>query len=509
MYRIDIKELREPIPMTPPPTPQLPGYVSGMRTPDYDYLPNLSQSRLNQRDATAADISRGSILNIRYIQRAKSPNPGGIPEEGFSPTLTNGDPQPRLAGSRLNDRYNNEEVKLSHTKLNDRYSQSNGHPPGGSRFSNGDTNESTVLSDSHMNQRYSKTGKGPAAAGVHQRAGGRAARDQILRQQSSVDEFDRHSMGSANTGANISDMDRWLDGVFDPILDQNVNALSNSHSVERVLKGGGKGIPGIPQVRNRPQNTGALSLLSHSAFTPCTPSYLSNIEASTKDKGGATENIGGTIEDIVCATEEKSGSMKDIGGATEDIGGATEDKGGATEDKGGTTEDIDGATDDIGGTMEDEGGATYSIIGGTTVDGSPSFQQWAAGLLDDTVVDDSSSTLLSAHQLNKRLKGGGRGPVDASSLHTCHSCGKSSPKEVIKCLACGSPNMSRDAGQGVVLNMEAWLNNIFDVELEEEVTNVGNSSLIETERHRIRQRVCNKTDHLKKRNQLFPQNKNK
>ena len=477
--------------MTPPPTPQLPGYVSGMRTPDYDYLPNLSQSRLNQRDATAADISRGSILNIRYIQRAKSPTPGGIPEEGFSPTLTNGDPQPRLAGTRLNDRYNNEEVRLSHTKLNDRYSQSNGHPPGGSRLSNGDTNESTVLSDSHMNQRYSKTGKGPAAAGVHQRAGGRAARDQILRQQSSVDEFDRHSMGSANTGANISDMDRWLDGVFDPILDQNVNALSNSHSVERVLKGGGKGIPGITQVRDSSQNPSAHSLLSHSAFTPCTPFDFSINKVSIKDKGGATEDIGGVMKDIGGATEDIYGTIKDIGGATEDIGGTMEDKGGATEDK--------------GDTMEDEGGATYSIIGGATVDGSPSFQQWAEGLLDGTVVDDSNSTLLSARQLNKRLKGGGRGPVDASSLHTCHSCGKSSPKEVIKCLACGSPNMSRDAGQGVVLNMEAWLNNIFDVELEEEVTNVGNSSLIETER----QRVCNKTDHLKKQNQLFPQNKNK
>ena len=38
-----------------------------------------------------------------------------------------------------------------------------------------------------------------------------------------------------------SDMDRWLDKVFDPVLDSGVDALGDSRSVERRLRGGGAG----------------------------------------------------------------------------------------------------------------------------------------------------------------------------------------------------------------------------------------------------------------------------
>ena len=43
-------------------------------------------------------------------------------------------------------------------------------------------------------------------------------------------------------------MDQWLDNVFDPILDGDLDELSDGRSLENRMRGGGEGVPGVTQV---------------------------------------------------------------------------------------------------------------------------------------------------------------------------------------------------------------------------------------------------------------------
>ena len=43
-------------------------------------------------------------------------------------------------------------------------------------------------------------------------------------------------------------MDQWLDNVFDPILDGDLDELSDGRSLENRMRGGGEGVPGLSQV---------------------------------------------------------------------------------------------------------------------------------------------------------------------------------------------------------------------------------------------------------------------
>ncbi len=84
---------------------------------------------------------------------------------------------------------------------------------------------------------------------------GFATRDQILRKQRSVDgrpfsssRSDTSEGAFSNRSSGPTDMDRWLDNVFDPILDGDLDELSDGRSLENRMRGGGEGVPGVAQV---------------------------------------------------------------------------------------------------------------------------------------------------------------------------------------------------------------------------------------------------------------------
>ncbi len=85
--------------------------------------------------------------------------------------------------------------------------------------------------------------------------GGHASRDHILRKQRSAagggafpSNHSDTSEGARSSGP--TDMDQWLDNVFDPILDAggDVDELSDGRSLENRMRGGGDGVPGAASV---------------------------------------------------------------------------------------------------------------------------------------------------------------------------------------------------------------------------------------------------------------------
>ena len=158
-----------------------------------------------------------------------------------------------LSPSKLNDRYGetaspeppkSAEPQLGPSKLNERYNRSpvaNGHIPNGG-IPNGNTSP-LELSANKINQRYMRNQ--PTSPPLY--ASRIAAKDQIIRRQRSEsgrfagDRSDRMS----NKSSNPTDMDQWLDRVFDPILHTNIDEISDARTLESRLKGGGKGITGL------------------------------------------------------------------------------------------------------------------------------------------------------------------------------------------------------------------------------------------------------------------------
>ena len=64
------------------------------------------------------------------------------------------------------------------------------------------------------------------------------------------DRAERMSLKSSNP----TDMDQWLDQVFDPILDgtgDDLSAGTDARTVQSRLKGGGRGVPGMTTTQVR------------------------------------------------------------------------------------------------------------------------------------------------------------------------------------------------------------------------------------------------------------------
>ena len=82
-------------------------------------------------------------------------------------------------------------------------------------------------------------GKGPVA--------GQGTRDQIARKQRAFSS-NRSDTSEGARSSGPTDMDQWLDNVFDPILDGDLDELSDGRSLENRIRGGGGGVPGVSQV---------------------------------------------------------------------------------------------------------------------------------------------------------------------------------------------------------------------------------------------------------------------
>ena len=282
-------ELNEAIPVSPPTAPRPENFFSVYSPPQENgtdsvygdiYDTTLSPSNLNRRQVMGSELAAGSALNRRYMKNAAPsvpthqqngalPRPqGGAVENGHrlvphdvpihvdiphSPPMTSPPtssphqqpPHPALlAESRMNQRYQNPsqitggEQNLAQSKLNSRYTskapvKANGHVANGN-IPNGQASPSNRqgLSDNRLNKRYNR----PAVTG-------HSSKDQILRKQRQSEFGDGISHHSGQTGP--SDMDRWLDNVFDPVLVENLDDLSDTRSLHKHIKGGGQTVSGI------------------------------------------------------------------------------------------------------------------------------------------------------------------------------------------------------------------------------------------------------------------------
>lgn len=195
-----VDELSEPIPVSPRQAPPAESF--------FKYSPRNDSTHPHREEAAAhpnrtkedmqnPSLSESSILNIRYIKRQPPTSPGASPHG-------NGGPSPGRPVS------SGEDIPLSGSKMNKRYAQ--GAP-------NGPTAHNGEISNGMGGQHYEKNPQSGQPRGRKHRPG---------------EHDDSRSHASAS-----SDMDKWVDGLFDPVLDHDVNDLQDGRALQRRLKGGG------------------------------------------------------------------------------------------------------------------------------------------------------------------------------------------------------------------------------------------------------------------------------
>ncbi|XP_062594386.1 unconventional myosin-XV-like isoform X8 [Saccostrea cucullata] len=206
-------------------------------------------SVLNQRPTELMmDGLSGSKLNMRYNKR-KAPSPPTTNGHGVSNGIPNGHITPivediEVVGldpkSKLNTRYVNgvhsngagtprsvtDEDLSPHSKLNTRYVKSG-----------------VIIKE---RERIRRHGPGIGVSRKHNQ-------DRYLEGVSAASDI------SAATGQ--SDWSHWVEDVFNNALNEHVDTLSDAHTLENRLKGGGKGVPG-PGVQPAPVPPATLPLLN-------------------------------------------------------------------------------------------------------------------------------------------------------------------------------------------------------------------------------------------------------
>ncbi|XP_078318920.1 unconventional myosin-XV-like isoform X3 [Crassostrea virginica] len=205
-------------------------------------------SVLNQRPTELMmDGLSGSKLNMRYNKR-KAPSPpvvngngvvsNGIPNGHITPIVENMEEFGLDPRSKLNTRYVNgvhsngvgtprsDEDLSPHSKLNSRYVKSG-----------------VIIKE---RERIRRHGPGMGMSRKHNQ-------DRYLEGISAASDI------SAATGQ--SDWSHWVEDVFNNALNEHVDTLSDAHTLENRLKGGGKGVPG-PGIQPAPVPPANLPLLN-------------------------------------------------------------------------------------------------------------------------------------------------------------------------------------------------------------------------------------------------------
>ncbi|CAH1793641.1 unnamed protein product [Owenia fusiformis] len=233
---LGIKELDRPIPV---PLPEAPSLDRGPSDEDNEFNVAIRNRHLRASEKERPTPKKAPPPPAPLSVPPALPPPRESPplpkKEEFFANGTGDD----LGPSRMNDRYRAEkDIALARNKLNQRYNEleeTDGKPAKGglnSRYTDkkGKVNDPD-LSKNKLNERYNAKTNGHVPNGN--------VKSQMNRDRT-------FSLGSEGATSAPRDMDVWLDRVFDPVLDdENVNDLSDARSVERVLRGGGKGIPGV------------------------------------------------------------------------------------------------------------------------------------------------------------------------------------------------------------------------------------------------------------------------
>nr|XP_034311051.1 unconventional myosin-XV isoform X10 [Crassostrea gigas] len=205
-------------------------------------------SVLNQRPTELMmDGLSGSKLNMRYNKR-KAPSPptlngngvvsNGIPNGHITPIVEDLEQVGLDPRSKLNTRY-----------VNGVHSNGVGTP----------RTDEDLSPHSKLNSRYVKSGVIIKERERIRRHGPGIGMSRKQNQDRYLERISAASDISAATGQ--SDWSHWVEDVFNNALNEHVDTLSDAHTLENRLKGGGKGVPG-PGIQPAPIPPTNLPLLN-------------------------------------------------------------------------------------------------------------------------------------------------------------------------------------------------------------------------------------------------------
>ena len=278
---LEVQELYDPVPVCPRPAPQ----------PENFFHYGSRPESLNENDYATRDeifggdqgLSRNSILNVRYVKRQAPPPPSSgasspprttsPPPRRAAPPRPTPAPQPRpvtpprnlspipsvsaagaflefaeteasstvtgpsLGPSRLNQRYAASHGSMPNGSVPNG-SMPNGHAPNG--HAPGSQHAQTEATEEETYRHYNRY-----ATSIPSEHPPLSQEDVRWKQRISA-ASGRSLVGARSditmahsTRSGPSDMDRWLDQVFDPVLEPNLDDLSDVRSLENRLRGGG------------------------------------------------------------------------------------------------------------------------------------------------------------------------------------------------------------------------------------------------------------------------------
>ena len=275
---LEVQELYEPVPVCPRPAPQPENFFHYGSRPE-----SLNENDYATRDEVfGADqgLSRNSIMNVRYVKRQAPPPPSSPPRVASPPPRRAAPPRPApiphrrattpprnlspipsisAAGGFLNFAETEAssiaptevESALAPSRLNQRYAASQGSMPNGSVAHHGSLPNGS-LANGHPQGNHTEATEEETyrhyshyATSIPSEHPPLTQEDMRWKQRISA-ASGRSMVGTRSditmahsTRSGPSDMDQWLDQVFDPVLDGNLDDLSDVRSLENRLRGGG------------------------------------------------------------------------------------------------------------------------------------------------------------------------------------------------------------------------------------------------------------------------------
>ncbi|XP_064628723.1 unconventional myosin-XV-like isoform X2 [Lineus longissimus] len=199
----------------------------------------LSQmSRLNQRPKSVMNTKRDvgladSKLNARYSKRTVPSSESPTRPERPQSLLVNGDIG--LSKSQLNKRYGSH-GDLSNSKLNQRYQngpKSPTSPSSPTPKTNGIPNGNVP----HMKPKFERYN-----SGLYNRPTDNTAKDKILRK---FTKERRRRDSDSSIRSTASELSKFVDDVFDNVLNDDFDELTDHSSMVPVIKGKGDRVPSV------------------------------------------------------------------------------------------------------------------------------------------------------------------------------------------------------------------------------------------------------------------------
>ena len=244
---VGVSELLEPVPSKPRSPPRPDSFFKYTANGEGETLLKeeaLSNSKLNYRKSREIpELSQGSVLNVRYVKPTDSAVPVTESESGTLP--------PSSSVLSPQSPSTNSDIPVAASKLNQRYLQGNKDPNTrptsigvyddiGAPTANGKvTNGAVPNGNIARHGLYEKHDPSQSSGAKNV---GHSAKNEILRQKR-PSRSPRHSATTPDISDGsglMSDVDNWIDNIFDMNINSPGDVMSEPQSLEHRLKGGGE-----------------------------------------------------------------------------------------------------------------------------------------------------------------------------------------------------------------------------------------------------------------------------